>query len=42
MEVFESFLSLFLGLLDKSVSVVREYRLVDNRSTVYTRVWRWT
>ena len=28
-----SFLSLLLGQLDYSVSVVREYRLVDNRST---------
>jgi hypothetical protein len=32
-EIFVSFLSLLPGLLDLSVSVAREYRLVDNRST---------
>jgi hypothetical protein len=32
-EIFVSFLSLLLGLYDLSVSVAREYRLVDNRST---------
>ena len=31
-EIFVSFLSLVLGLLDQSVSLVKEYRLVDNRS----------
>ena len=33
-EVFVRFLSLLMGPLDYSVGVVREYRLVDNRSTV--------
>ncbi len=42
-EIFVSFLSLLLGLLDESVSVSRKYRLVDNRSTatpsLVTEAW---
>jgi hypothetical protein len=35
-----SFLSLLVGLLNWSVSVVREYRLVDNVKTRTSREYR--